>query len=295
MQNVIIALSLGSAYFLFAQGLSLTWATIDVLNFGHGAIFMFSVFSCSVLLGEVELPLVGLLFVAVAVGAALSLLAQFLVFGVIAARAKDRRSAELQVLIAGVGIGSILLAIAQKNAKGTAFGLSGSSFETTTFEFFGATATNVTVIMIVTAIVLGLVVAWWLRRTRFGLALRAIGIDDEVASMMGANRSVLAAGAMAAAGALAGVAGVLFTLYATAIVPETGDVLLIKAFAVVILGGVGSTFGVAVGALALAAAEVVILTQTSGLWVDAISFGLIIAVLVLRPRGLFGKKEVQRA
>jgi branched-chain amino acid transport system permease protein len=52
---------------------------------------------------------------------------------------------------------------------------------------------------------------------------------------------------------------------------------------------------VAVGALALAAAEVVILTQTSGLWVDAISFGLIIAVLVLRPRGLFGKKEVQRA
>ena len=112
--------------------------------------------------------------------------------------------------------------------------------------------------------------------------------------MMGANRSVLAASAMGAAGALAGVAGVLFALYATAIVPETGDVLLIKAFAVVILGGVGSTLGTALGALALAASEVVVLTQTSGLWVDAISFSLIIAVLVLRPRGIFGKREVRR-
>jgi branched-chain amino acid transport system permease protein len=93
---------------------------------------------------------------------------------------------------------------------------------------------------------------------------------------------------------LAGVAGILFTLNVTAIIPETGDTLMIKAFAVIILGGVGSTLGVAFGSLVLAASEVLVLTQTSGLWVDAISFGLIIAVLVLRPRGVFGKKEVRR-
>jgi branched-chain amino acid transport system permease protein len=294
MQDIIIALALASAYFLFALGMSVTWGTIDILNFGHGAIFMFSVFSCSVLLEHIQLPLVAILLVAAAIGAALSLLAQLLVFGVILATTKDRKKTDMQVLIAGIGIGSILLAIGQHQTAGTAFGLSGSSFHETTFQFLGATVTNVQLIMIVVAIVLGVSIAWWLRRSRHGIALRSIGVDDEAASMMGANRSVLAASVMAAAGALAGVAGILFTLNVTAIIPETGDTLMIKAFAVIILGGVGSTLGVAFGSLVLAASEVLVLTQTSGLWVDAISFGLIIAVLVLRPRGVFGKKEVRR-
>jgi len=93
---------------------------------------------------------------------------------------------------------------------------------------------------------------------------------------------------------MAGLSGVLFTLSLGAITPESGDTLLIKAFAIIILGGVGSMLGVAFGAYLLAGAEVIILTHTNGSWVDAVSFGLIFLVLLVRPSGVFGRSEVRR-
>ena len=99
---------------------------------------------------------------------------------------------------------------------------------------------------------------------------------------------------MAISGGLAGLAGVLFTFSLGAITPESGDTLLVKAFACIILGGVGSMVGVAFGSSFLAAAEAVVLTQTSGSWVEAVSFGLIFLVLLVRPAGVFGRKEVRR-
>jgi branched-chain amino acid transport system permease protein len=112
---------------------------------------------------------------------------------------------------------------------------------------------------------------------------------------MGINRRRLALGTMAVSGALAGLAGVMFTYTTSAITPESGDTLLIKAFAIIILGGVGSMAGVAFGAFALAAVETLVLTYTSGSWVDAVAFGLIFLVLLARPAGVFGRKEVRRA
>jgi branched-chain amino acid transport system permease protein len=138
-------------------------------------------------------------------------------------------------------------------------------------------------------------VAIWLRRSKHGLALRSIGVDAETASLMGVNRRRLALGTMAVSGATAGLAGILFTYAQSAITPESGDILLIKAFAVIILGGVGSMAGVIFGAFALAAAETYVLGHTSGSWTDAIAFGLIFLVLLARPAGAFGRKEVRRA
>ena len=112
--------------------------------------------------------------------------------------------------------------------------------------------------------------------------------------MMGINRRALAIAAMALAGALAGLAGVLLTFNLSAIAPETGDSLLLKAFAAIVLGGVGSIAGVMAGATILAISQNLVLTQTSGTSVDAVSFGLIFVVLLLRPQGLLGRREVRR-
>ncbi|GAB92085.1 ABC transporter permease subunit, partial [Gordonia rhizosphera] len=133
-----------------------------------------------------------------------------------------------------------------------------------------------------------------LKKSRQGLALRAIGVDAEVSEGMGVNRNGLALGTMAMAGALAGLAGVLLTLQLGAIAPESGDPLLIKAFAIIVLGGLGSMGGAVLGAYILAAAETLLIHLHFGTWVDAVSFGLIFLVLLLRPQGLFGRKEVRR-
>jgi branched-chain amino acid transport system permease protein len=294
MQELIGALSLGSIYVLFALGMSLTWGTIDILNFAHGSIFMFSSFTAYLLLQRAALPFVVMLLVGMLVGAVFSLLVQVLAFEQILKRARDKRSAEMQILIGGIGVAIIPLSIAQHYTSSTPFGFEASSFAVTKLTFGDYWVTNIQLLTIVLAAVLGVGTSWWLRRSRQGLALRAIGVDAEVASIMGVDRRRLALGAMAVSGAMAGLAGILLTYSLGALTPESGDTLLVKAFACIILGGVGSTAGVYAGSFLLAAAETVVLTQTNGLWVDAVSFGLIFLVLLVRPSGLFGRKEVRR-
>lgn len=294
MQDLLTAVSLGSIYLLFALGMSLTWGTIDVLNFAHGSIFMFSTFTAYLILERVELPFVAVLAIGVAVGALMSLLIQVVAFEQILKRARTKRSAEMQILIGGIGIATIPLAIAQAETRSNPFGLRESSFDVAVWEFAGLRITNISFFTIVIGLTLWAAVAWWLRSSRQGLALRSIGVDAETASLMGIDRRRLALVTMAVSGAMAGLAGVMFTYSLSAITPESGDTLLIKAFAIIVLGGVGSMAGVAFGAYALAIAEVFVLTYTSGSWVDAVSFGLIFVVLLVRPSGVFGRKEVRR-
>lgn len=295
MQELVSAISLGSIYLLFALGLSLTWGTIDVLNFGHGAIFMFATFTAYLVLGHVELPLIVVILIGIAVGAVLSLLIQVLAFEPILKRARTKRSAEMQILIGGIGIATIPLAIAEEQTKSNPFGLSGSSFDVVVWHMGDVRITNIAVLTIIVGFLLWGATAVWFRRSKQGLALRSIGVDSEVASLMGINRRQLALVTMAVSGGMAGLAGVLFTTALGAITPESGDILLIKAFAIIILGGVGSMAGVAFGSFALAAVETLVLTNTSGSWTDAVAFGLIFLVLLARPAGVFGRKEVRRA
>lgn len=294
MQDILGAVILGSTYLLFALGMSLTWGTIDILNFSHGSIFMFSAFSAHLVLQSTSLPLLALIVIGIVVGALLSLLVQVVAFEQILKRSKNKKTAEMQVLIGGIGVAIIPLVIAQDYTKSNPFGLRASSFDVSTWNFGGLYVTNIGVLTVVLAVLLWVGTALWLRRSRHGLALRAIGVDAEVASLMGVDRRRLALATMAVAGALAGLAGVLFTFSLGAITPESGDSLLVKAFAIIVLGGVGSMVGVLFGAFFLAAAETVVLTQTSGSWVEAVSFGLIFAVLLIRPAGVFGRKEVRR-
>jgi branched-chain amino acid transport system permease protein len=295
LQEALSAISLGSIYLLFALGMSLTWGTIDVLNFAHGSIFMFSTFAASLVLTSVSLPFVAVVAIGVVVGAAMSVLIQILAFEPILKRARTKRSAEMQILIGGIGVATIPLAIAQEQTASNPFGLTGSTFQVTVAEVGGLRISNIAVITIIVGLCLWAAVALALRRSRQGLALRSIGVDAETASLMGINRRRLALATMAASGAMAGLAGVLFTYTLGAITPDSGDILLIKAFAVIILGGVGSMAGVAFGAFALAAAETYVLANTNGSWTDAIDFGLIFLVLLARPAGVFGRKEVHRA
>ncbi len=294
LQDLINAVALGSIYLLFALGMSLTWGSIGILNFAHGSIFMFSAFVAYLVVHRVRLPLVAVVLIGALVGAVLSLLVQVLAFEPILRRTKDPATAEMQILIGGIGVALVPLAIAQYYTKSNPFGFSEGSFQTHTFVLGGLRVTNVQLLIMFVALVLGVGIARWLKLSRNGLALRAIGVDPEIASVMGIDRRRLALITMTIAGALAGLAGVLLTYNLGAITPESGETLILKAFAAIILGGVGSMAGVVVGAYVLAVAETLVLTRTSGLWVDAVSFGLIFLVLLLKTEGLFGRREVRR-
>ncbi|MFH5821846.1 branched-chain amino acid ABC transporter permease [Georgenia sp. AZ-5] len=294
MQELLNTATLGSIYLLFALGMALAWGTIGILNFAHGAIFMFSAFVAHLITNEVTLPLPVIVLLAALVGAVMSALTQWLAFEQILKRSKDHRAAELRILIGGIGVAAIPLAIAQKVTRSSPFGFTGSSYQPEVFQLGPLRVTSTALIIIVAGVGIGVALTWWLKVSRQGLALRAIGVDAETASVMGVNRSALAVATMAIAGALAGMAGALLTFHLQAIAPETGDQLLIKAFAMIVLGGLGSMVGVIVGAFVLAGAETLVFVTNFGTWVDAVSFGLIFLVLLMRPQGLFGRQEVRR-
>lgn len=293
MQDVLNAATLGSIYLLFALGMALVWGTLGILNFAHGATFMFSAFVGHVITQKTELPFLGVVAVAVVVGALMSALTQLLAFQPILKRAKNQHAAELRILIGGIGVAAIPLAIAQRETRSSPFGFQ-SSYERAVLDVFGLRMTSTAAVIVVAGLALGIGLTVWLLRSRHGLALRAIGVDSETSAAMGVNRPVLAFGTMAVAGGLAGLAGALLTFHLGAIAPETGDQLIIKAFAIIVLGGLGSMAGTVIGAYVLAGAETAVLNFNWGTWVDAVSFGLIFLILLARPQGLLGRKEVRR-
>ncbi len=293
-QDVLNAVTLGSLYLLFALGMSLAWGTIGILNFAHGSIFMFAAFSAHLVVQRLALPLAAMIVIGAVVGAVLSLLVQVLAFEPIQRRASDPHAAELQILVGGIGIAIIPLAIAQYLTKSVPFGYSAGTFSVTTYDLGFVRVSNVQLVILVVSLGLATAIAFWLNRSRSGLALRSIGVDPETASIMGVDRRRLALLTMAGAGALAGLAGVLLTYYLGSIAPETGDAFLLKAFAAIILGGVGSIAGVVLGAMVLAGIETLVLVTTSGTWAPAIAFGVIFAMLLVRPNGLLGRQEVRR-
>jgi len=294
LADVINALVLGSIYSLFALGMSLVWGTTGVLNFAHGGIFLFAAFADYLLLNSVRLPLVPLLLIGMVVGALLAVLIQLLAFGPIMRRNRRKEAAELQILICGIGLAGILTGLVQIKTLGNPFGFSNSSYKISTFSVAGQHIAGIDVIVIVLGIALSAVVGLWVRRSKNGLALRAMGVDTETASLMGIDGTRLGLSAMAISGALAGLAGTLLTFTFSTIDSDTGSTLLLKAFAAIILGGVGSVGGTLLGCYFLGICETVVLVQTNGAWVDAISFGLLFILLLVRPQGFFGHREIRR-
>ena len=250
MEILINAVTLGSLYLLFALGMSVAWGTIGILNFAHGSTFMFSAMVAYYTVQMVALPMWAMILLGAAVGMVLSVLTQALIFNFILRRNPDLLKAEMQIVVGGIGAASVLLAIAQHYTKSVPFGFSASTFKTTTYQLGAIHISNVQLVILVAAFGLAGLAAWWLKSARAGLALRAIGVNPEVASLMGVDRGRMALGTMAV-GRRAGRtrrASCSPTTWAPS-PPESGDSFLIKAFAAIILGGVGIVIGVVVGSL----------------------------------------------
>ena len=294
VQDLLNATTLASIYVLFALGMSLVWGTIGILNFAHGSIFMFSAFIAYLVVQQIPLGMPAVIVIAMASGALIAVAMQYLVFQPIMKKAKNPHAGELQLVIGGIGLSAIPISFAQRSTLSNPFGFSAGTFETQAYTIGGVIITNVMIIILIVGLGLGVGTALWIRNSKKGLALRALGVDPEVSAMMGIDRPKLALATMLYSGALAGLAGALLTYYFNSITSESGDTLLLKAFAIIILGGVGSIFGVILGSFILAFAEFAVLLYTNGSWVTAVSFGLLFLILLIRPQGILGKKEVRR-
>ena len=131
-------------------------------------------------------------------------------------------------------------------------------------------------------------------RTRFGRAMRAVSFDHRVAALMGIPTDRVIAGTFMLGSALVAGAGLLYAIKDTAVQPLMGLYVGLKAFVAAVIGGIGHVPGAVVGALLLGLCEEFVVGYTSSSWRDAVAFGFLIVVLLVRPAGLFGRVTAEK-
>jgi branched-chain amino acid transport system permease protein len=292
---ILDAIVLGSIYSLFALGLTLCWGVLNVLNLAHGAIFMFSALVVYVLTKSSPLSILVVIVAGMATGGVLAVLIDVVAFRRIRRRLPDPRDAELAMMIASVGASAVLIAIAQDVTDNQIVAINAETYEVRTLHVLGLAITNIELIIIGCAAIASVALALFVQRTQTGRALRALSFDARTCALLGISANRLAFATLFVSGALAGLAGVLLGIHLSAVDAEMGQDLMLKAFAVIILGGIGSVWGATAGAFILAFAETIVVTYSTGVVRDGVSFALIIAILLIRPQGLFARRAYQRA
>ena len=285
----VTGLGLGGLYFLVASGLSLIYGVMRVLNFAHGAFL-----SVGGYLGYETAMHTGTssrswpvfvlaLLVGTAAGAVLALLVEFLLI-----RRLYRREIEQVLVTVGLGLATVALISGIWGADARPF--PSPAWMARTTSILGAAVPNLRFVCILAAVVVLLGMQVLLSRTRYGLIIRAGVENRSMVSALGIDVRRTFTAVFTLGGALAGFGGVLTALYNSTVSPGMGDSLLIFAFIVVVIGGLGSVTGSAV-----AAAGVALLQQFANYYTasgvgDLIVVAALAVVLLVRPAGFLGRQ-----
>jgi len=279
LQLMLNGIALGLLYALIAVGLSLIFGVMEIINFAHGELLMLGAFAMTF-----ALPMLGLLYwPAMAVAVLLTALAGLAVYEVLLAKLKPNEF-ERSILIT-LGLSIVLIHVMQyiftasPRMVDTQFGFDGIEIGTIRLTWTRVIGAGVALVAFG-----GLYLV--LRFTQFGRAMRAIAQNREAALMVGIRPRVVARNAVVLAAALCGLAGAAISPIQL-VTPSMGQFLIFKAFALVIIGGLGNIPGAVVAAIALGLIESWLGGFFSIAWQDGAVFVIMIVVLFLRPDGLF--------
>lgn len=282
IQQLINGLALGGIYCLAAIGLTLVFGVLSFPNLAHGALFMLGAYLTYFFLTDLGLPYFVAIAGAALVLAALGVLLERLVFHPL------RNSPHTHHMIATVGVMFFLISLVQE-VWGTGF-LRMKSPIAGQVTIAGAQISWQRIVIIVTAVVVLLVLTWFLKNSPHGQAIEAIEQDRTGAALVGINPSMVSMLTFAVSLALVAIsAGLVAPIQLLS--PTMGESLNLTVFAIIILGGLGSLPGAIIGGFTIAMAEVMASTYISVAAGEAAIFVALIAVLAIKPTGIFGTVE----
>jgi len=299
-QELVNGITTGALYALVALGFSMVYGVLKLLNFAHGDLYMVGAFigyfvlqlSGGPLALRIPVPLlVVIMFVvaAVLVGGLGVAIERF-------AYRPLRNAPRIAPLITAIGISFFL-----ENAALLLFGSQFRVYNTSEFISFssGIRIGSVSIDSVqITVLLLGLALMVGLRllvnRTTLGRQMRAVASDREAAEMLGINVTFTIAATFFLGSALAGVAGVMSGLLFNQVTNTIGFIAGLKAFTAAVVGGIGSLPGAMLGGLVLGIAESFITGYVSSTYTNLFVFALLIAVMLVRPRGLLGRAQLQK-
>ena len=290
--SLISGISLGSIYAIIALGYTMVYGIAKMLNFAHGDVIMVGAYVCFFAASRFALPPLAGVLLAVVVCTLLGITIEKLAY------APLRAAPSLAVLITAIGVSyflqnaALLLWTPNPKVFPNFFARRVDGVDKAGVEFFGGAlrVSYVTLVTILVCLAIMAVLTIFINGSKLGKAMRAVSEDKDAARLMGINVNTTISATFAIGSGLAAIAGVLLCSAYPTLVPTTGSMPGIKAFTAAVFGGIGSIPGALLGGLMLGVIEILSKAYISTQLSDAVVFGVLIVVLLVKPTGLLGKQ-----
>lgn len=314
LQQLINGLTLGGIYALIAVGYTMVYGIIQLINFAHGEIYMLGAFLTITFISAMNLPFLLALLLSISGCAILGIIIDFTAYRPL------RNAPRLAALITAIGISFLLQNLARmiwgaqtkpfpsdeipgiftipfiEEAEYMAMGISDKIFVAHRIPIGASGSVSLLQIFILAlTLVLMLSLRFIVQKTKIGKAMRACAQDKVTASLMGVDVNRVVSFTFALGSALGAIAGAVVGIYYNSIYPTMGYYSGVKAFAAAVLGGIGNILGAILGAFLIGMAEVFATAYISSQYKEGIAYLIMILVIIIRPSGLLGKSEAQRA
>lgn len=285
---LISGLGLGSMYGLMALGFHITYSVSGTVNFAQGSSMMLGAVLCFTFAVTLGWPMALAVVLALALCALYGMLVEFVAVRPFASR--DSNAWLMSTVALGIVLDNVVMHTFGKEPRSLPSPLATAPVE---LAGLGLGIYPLQLLIPVLGLLLAAVLHFVARRTRWGTALLAVVQNRDAARLMGIPIKRAIAAAFALSTLLAGVAGILIAPLFN-VNADMGTLFGLKAFAVAILGGIGSAWGVMLAGLIFGIAEGLITVTLGSSYTQIITFALVIVVLAVRPNGLFGRAEVKK-
>jgi branched-chain amino acid transport system permease protein len=291
VQQLINALALGSIYALMAIGLAMIFGILRLINFAHGELLMIGPY-LAVALSLLGVPFGLAVVLAVALAGVAGIVMERLAYRPL------RGAPDVSLLLTSLGVSIFLQNITIMFFSGQSRAFAGPSFLDQRLPVMqNVGISTIDVVIFATAMVLVVLFSLFVTRTVIGVSMRASAENLLAAQLVGINLSRVITVAFVIGAGMAAVAGILYGIRVGKIDPLMGFIPLLKAFVATVIGGFGSIPGAVLGAYVLGFLEILLAgSLPSGVtaYRDAIIFGLLIVVLLVRPQGILGSGDAER-
>ena len=290
LSNLVNGLSLGSVYAIIALGYTMVYGISKMLNFAHGDVIMVGAYISFCATSYMNVSPWAALLIAIVFCTILGITIEFLAYKPL------RGTSSLAVLITAIGVSYFL-----QNIALLIWGSAPKVFPSIVGKFHGLQLyggkliiTGEALLTMAACIIIMVCMTLFTSKTKMGKAMRAVSEDNGAAKLMGINVNSTISMTFAIGSGLAAIAGVLLCSSYPALMPTTGAMPGIKAFTAAVFGGIGSIPGAMLGGILLGIIEIFGRAYISSELSDAIVFGVLIIVLLVKPTGLLGKSRAEK-
>lgn len=290
LQHIANGMSLGSLYALIAIGYTMVYGILRLINFAHGDIFMIGAYLTYYGITYTTIPWYIVFIIAPVLTGILGLLLEKLAYRPL------RESPRITVLISAIGASFLL-----QNLGILIFGGRPKAFPTPDIfnriiKFRGVSLGIINIIIPIVTIVLLIILNIFIKKTRTGMAMRALSKDYEAASLMGINIDGVISITFFIGSFLAAVGGIMWGIRYPQLMPLMGVMPGLKCFIAAVIGGIGNITGAVMGGFILGLGEILLIAFLPSLtgYRDAFAFVLLIIILLVKPTGLMGEKTAEK-